>query len=334
MLKCVQLMAATSNTDRPRSSRWAERRQVSGGTDTHRHVARPEASGAARAVAERLARVCLPGGRESTHTQRGFALLIVLWILVLLALLVTQLTVAGRVEARIAANLRSGAAAEAAADGAVYEALFHLLDGSARHWNIGGAPHQVRIANGVVLIRIRSEAGKVNPNTASEALLAALLRNVGADPQRAAAVAAAIINWRTPGLLPQLVVATTAEYRAAGREYGPPGSPFQSLDELGLVLGMTPELLERLIPHLSIYQDSNPVPVAADPIVLKAITEAAGADSGAVGLGNTGAAPAVSITAEVREADGSSFIRHAIIRIQPTADGRPYQILAWGTPAS
>jgi len=327
-------MAATSNTDRPRSSRWARRRQVSGGTNTHRHVARPEASGAARAVAERLvARVCRPGGRESAQTQRGFALLIVLWILVLLALLVTQLTAAGRVEARIAANLRSGAAAEAAADGAVYEALFHVLDGSVRHWNIGGAPHQVRIANGVVLIRIRSEAGKVNPNTASEALLAALLRNVGADPQSAAAVAAAIINWRTRDLPPQLVVATTAEYRAAGREYGPPGAPFQSLDELGLVLGMTPELLERLIPHLSIYQDSNPVPVAADSIVLKAITEAAGADSD-VDLGNTGAAPVVSITAEAREADGSSFIRHAIIRIQPTADGRPYQILAWGTPAS
>ena len=329
-------MAATSDTDQPRSSRSAKRRQVSGDADTHRRLARPEASGAAaRVIAERvIARICLPRGRESSHTQRGFALLIVLWMLVLLALLVTQLTVAGRVEARIAANLRSGAKAEAAADGAVYQALFQLLDGSARHWNIGGAPHQVRIANGVVLIRIRSEAGKVNPNTASEALLAALLRNVGADPQRAAAVAAAIINWRTADLLPQLVVATTAEYRAAGRDYAPPGAPFQSVDELGLVLGMTPELLERLIPYLSIYQDSNPDPAAADPIVLKAITEATGLDNGVVGWGNASAAPVVSITAEAREADGSSFIRHAIIRLQPAADGRPYQILAWGTPAS
>src|SRR5277367_4288128 len=86
----------------------------------------------------------VPAEREPPHAQRGFALLIVLWTLVLLVLLVTQLTAAGRTETRIAANLRSGAAAEAAAEGAVYEALFHLLDSSAGHWNVDGAIHQVR----------------------------------------------------------------------------------------------------------------------------------------------------------------------------------------------
>jgi general secretion pathway protein K len=259
--------------------------------------------------------------------------LIVLWTLVLLVLLVTQLTAAGRRETRIAANLRSGAAAEAAADGAVYEALFHLEDSSAGHWNVDGTLHRVRVPHGVATIRIRSEAGKVNPNTAPVALMAALLHNLGVEPQMAATVAAAIINWRTSDLPPQLVVATAAQYRAAGRDYGPPGAPFESLDELGLVLGMTPALLERLIPHLSIYQGGDPTPAAADPIVLRALAEAAGADSTMVGAGGGGAAP-VSITAEVREVDGSVFVRHAIIRMQPTADGRPYQILAWDTPAS
>jgi general secretion pathway protein K len=270
----------------------------------------------------------------SPAVQRGFALLIVLWTMVLLALLVTQLTAAGRVETRIAANLRSGAAAEAAADGAAYEALFRLLDGSPRHWNMDGAVHRIRIPNGVVAVQIQNEAGKVNPNAASAALLAALLRNLGADPERAAAVAAAITNWRTSDLQPQLLVAGAAQYRAAGREYGPPGAPFQSLDELGLVLGMTPELLAGLVPHLSIYQQGSPAVAAADPVVLQAIAETGGVDDDTLDAGDTSAAPVVSITADARAADGAAFIRHTVIRIQPAADGRPYQILAWDAPGS
>jgi Tfp pilus assembly protein PilX len=59
--------------------------------------------------------------RRRTH-ERGFALLIVLWALVLLTLVFTQLVSAGRGEAELTANLRAGATAEAAAD-----AVFGLI---------------------------------------------------------------------------------------------------------------------------------------------------------------------------------------------------------------
>jgi len=287
-------------------------------------------AGGLRPAANAPSTVSAEGG--SPQVQHGFALLIVLWTLVLLALLVTQLTAAGRVETRIAANLRSGAVAEAAADGAVYEALFRLLDGSARHWNTDGSVHRISTPNGVAAVTIRNEAGKVNPNTAPVALLAALLHNVGADPQRAATVAAAIAGWRTNDLPPQLATAGAAQYRAAGRNYGPPGAPFESLDELGLVLGMTPDLLARLIPHLSIYQGGAPVGAAADPIVRQAIAEAGGVGNNPVDAGDPGATPVVSITAEAHAADGSTFTRRAIILIQPTTDGRPYRMLNWEAP--
>jgi len=76
----------------------------------------------------------LPG----TARQRGFALLIVLWSMALLALIGTRITAAGHVEAQLATNLRANAIAEAAADGAVFEALFHFMDGSAGHWPAAG----------------------------------------------------------------------------------------------------------------------------------------------------------------------------------------------------
>ena len=55
--------------------------------------------------------------------ERGFALLLVLWTLVLLSLIVTGMVSAGRVEAQLASNLRAAAVAEAAADGAVHQGL-------------------------------------------------------------------------------------------------------------------------------------------------------------------------------------------------------------------
>ena len=57
------------------------------------------------------------------NRQRGFALLIVLWTMGLLALLVAQFTATGRGEVQMATNLRANAVTQAAADGAVYEAM-------------------------------------------------------------------------------------------------------------------------------------------------------------------------------------------------------------------
>jgi general secretion pathway protein K len=59
----------------------------------------------------------------AVSSQRGFALLIVLWTMVLLALLVAQFTTTGRTEVQVATNLRANAATEAAADGAIYQTI-------------------------------------------------------------------------------------------------------------------------------------------------------------------------------------------------------------------
>ena len=120
----------------------------------------------------------------------GFALIIVLWTVVLLTLLVTQIEQAGQSESRLALNLRRAAALQAEADGAIAIGAFHLISGTPSAWTVDGQVRDVRVADdgftNSVVLRIEDEAGKVDLNTAPAPLLQALLTTVGADPTSAA----------------------------------------------------------------------------------------------------------------------------------------------------
>src|SRR6201995_2946894 len=107
----------------------------------------------------------------------------------------THMMAAGRTETRIAANFVANADAETQADGAVVETIFRMVDSSDSHWDIGG-PYGLRMRQAKATVTIASESGKVNPNTASQQMLAALISAVGAQPSQAAAVSQAILDWR------------------------------------------------------------------------------------------------------------------------------------------
>src|SRR6201999_1044544 len=97
-------------------------------------------------------------GRSDAMKRRledGFALVIVLWTLVLLTLLVSGLTASGRGEVKLAENLRDAAVAEAATDGATQEAIFRLVAGQ---WAPTAVPHDMRFGGAVVTVRIQDEA--------------------------------------------------------------------------------------------------------------------------------------------------------------------------------
>jgi general secretion pathway protein K len=122
---------------------------------------------------------------------RGFALLIVLWALVLLSLVFTQIVAAGRSQTNLAANLRAAAVVRTEADGMLYQAIFHVLDPSPAGWPADGATRTVRLAGASAAITVVDLAGRINPNTAPAPLLAALLAQLGADRTTAQAIAAA-----------------------------------------------------------------------------------------------------------------------------------------------
>jgi general secretion pathway protein K len=272
-----------------------------------------------------------PGPREG-----GFALLLVLWSLALLALIGTQVSATGRAEALLAANLRAAAMAEAAADGAVHQAIFRLLAPAAQRWPADGLAREVALPGGATaLLRIESERGKVNPNLATAPLLQALLQQLGADPRTAAGLAAASLDWRTAGLRPRPGGAKEPQYRAAGLAWAPPGRPFETLEEMGLVLGMTPPLLAGLAPFLSIHQPAEPDPRLAAPPVLQALRTAQGTEEELAA--DPDAAEVVTVTAAVALPGGARFTRRAVVRLGPGGQGpegrnRGWQVLEWGVP--
>ena len=212
------------------------------------------------------------------------------------------------------------AEAEAAADGAVQEAAFHLVDTGPGHWAADGRPRTLRYARATVRLRLDSEAGKLNPNTASPALLAALLGVAGTDSRTVAAIAEVIVSWR---YLTAQGGGLILRYRAAGLDYAPPGARFQSLDELGLVLGMTPALLERLCPDLSLFHDGNSDPSRTTPAVQEALRRVGVAADAGTGPDDD----AVTVTAAAEGQDGTRFTRRAVLQLGAGRDGSLFRVL-------
>lgn len=262
--------------------------------------------------------------RRGRPHERGFALLIVLWSLALLALLGTRVTSAGRTEAQLARNMRDAAVAEAAADGAVHQAVFHLLDRSEGRWVADGRARRIDGAGVSISVLPQNPAGLVNPNSAPPALMAALIREVGGDPRAAPTIAAAIFDWRTPGQIASPGGAKARDYAAAGRAFAPPGKPFTDVDEMGAVLGMTPALLAALRPHLSLHNFGRIELAFANPVVLRAL---AAAGVGQPKLDQVG--PVVLLRADATLANGAGFTRRAVVLLTPATDGRPFRILSW-----
>jgi general secretion pathway protein K len=211
-----------------------------------------------------------------TGRRRGFALLIVLWTVGFLALLGTQIVAAGRSDTRLTDNLKQEAVLQAATDGAVARVMFAIMAAHDPSIRPDGLVRQMRIGQTPVLVRIQNEADRINLNTASGALLRAFVIQLGEPPAFADQIAAAILDWRTAGANPRPGGAKATDYRAAGRSYGPPEAPFQSVDELADVLGVSPALYARMEPHLTVLTDSDPDMSTRDPIVARALADAAG----------------------------------------------------------
>src|SRR5262249_14407561 len=146
---------------------------------------------------------------------------------------------------------------------------------------------------------------------APKELLAGLFTSLGAAPQAAQDYADRIIAWRSPANSDNTALDSEAAlYRAAGRPYGPRRGPFLHVAELWLVLGPPPQLIERALPYLTIFngqagidlEDAAPAVLAALPGMTPAIlsnvlnARAAGANGQALLEALGSARPAAAVT--------------------------------------
>jgi general secretion pathway protein K len=279
-------------------------------------------------------------------TQRGAALLLVLWLLVLLTGIIAVFALGARTEGLQGRTLARGAAARYAAEAGIEVAAFHMqgAGGDAR-WVPDGRANDFSFAGHQLRVRVVDESAKVDLNVAPPDLLVGLMQAVGVDLERARKLSGAIQDWRDgDDLLNAEGGAEDPQYAAAKLPYGAKDRPFETLSELRLVLGMDPALFAKLRPHLTVYSGlARPNPAFASKQVLQAlglneaqVAQALGQrEPPPPGAGAGAAAPVqgtgtYSISSRATRPDGTRVQVQAAIRIGGGGGfGQLYLPLSW-----
>lgn len=210
------------------------------------------------------------------RNQRGWALISVLWTTAMLGMMAAatqDLTVTSvRTERRALAR----AHLENDLDAAVARAVLALDDSRIdQRWRVDGYPYTFTYDRIPMTVTIQDEDGKFDLNEADDDTLAPLFQSAGMDASHAASLADRIVEWRsevTSDDVHTLHGGTDADYASAGLPWRPRHADFQTVSELRLVLGMTPQLFDRVRPAITVYsRNDSPDEDVAPEIVLNAL---------------------------------------------------------------
>ena len=240
---------------------------------------------------------------------------------------------------------------KAAANAGIQRALYELskpISASGR-WTPDGTSRDWTYQDASVNISMTDETAQIDINTANAELLRGLFLSQGLSADEATALVDAIADWKDPDTLKRLNGAEEPEYLAAGLAYKPSNAPFQSIEELNRVLGMTPALYARIAPLITVYSRQPGVYAQIAPrAVLRAIPhvtdeqvdlylqqrELARAGNAALPIFTPGAAylstgsGVIRLRAEASRSDGTRFVREAAV-LQLGNPLRPFALLLW-----
>ena len=273
------------------------------------------------------------------------AILYVLWGVALLSMIAVSFLSTGNVSYRLSRNALEAAQWDAAADAALSRAVLALLDSRPeRRWRVDGVAQDFMFGDIKMRIAIQDELGRIDLNHADQSLLGGLFQSAGLGSPAASGLVDKILDWRDANPARRLNGAKDQDYRSAGYDYGPRNAPFQSVDELKLVMGMSSDLYKRVEPALTVYSGRqfldpqfalreallalptmNANTVAAVMAGRASQTARAGTIDPAISLNGR----AFSIRTELARADGAE-VREVVVRLtgQPH---HPYWVVSWKT---
>jgi general secretion pathway protein K len=204
------------------------------------------------------------------RNARGFIVVVVLWILAALTALVLIYLTFVATTAAVVRGSTERVQNEALATAAVELAAYQLtaLKEDARPTS---GTFNSRLGTGKLTVTYRSEAARIDLNAAPKGLLAGLMTGLGADPPDAAAYADRIIAWRTP-VKGGDGDPENAFYLASGVAYIPRHAPFPLAEELWLVRGIPPLVVEQMLPFVTVFSNMASVNILeAAPQVVAAL---------------------------------------------------------------
>ena len=305
----------------------------------------------------------------------GVALIAVLWVLALLSVLAAAVVVGGRTDIALAGNLAGAARAQALPDGAVRRVALALADQARQRrsrrdedevadeapldttltldilieknlqWPVDATPVALEVGDETVIVEAQDEGGLIDVGTASETLVAGLFRAVGVEDAEAVVLAAAIAEFVDTDDDVRSDGAEAFHYRAAGLPE-PTNQPFQALEEVLAVLGMSHELYLLIAPAITVYSKRPGIdPAVAPPLALSALDDyvptESPTDRATIRSGDPTDPQLLDVDRNTRRsrgrvfriratatlASGAEFIREAVIRLG--GRGAPYTVVRW-----
>jgi general secretion pathway protein K len=290
----------------------------------------------------------------SPSPDQGFALLLVIWVLALLAVLAASVAADSRSEAVIARNRLAVAQARGLADAGIVLAVAGLIDPNpATRWRADGHPQSIRYGDGSAALTVQDEGGKIDLNSAPIELIGGLLDEFGVAPDERSAITNGILERRQELATPNSLVPSRADLLGGAGMTDLGKQPFADDSELRLIPGMTRATYERLLPFVTVYSMSPTInPMTATREVLLGIP---GINAQEVGFflvsrdqtATSAEKPplsgvdryiriadlgAVTITAAATIGSGASFSREVVAMLSPNLAIQPYRILRWRQP--
>ncbi len=191
---------------------------------------------------------CLHPARHKR--QDGIALVLVLWLVALLSIMVAGFSYAMRTETWLTIHGIESAQARSLAEAGLWLAVGDLLSPEAeRRWSADGTEVETEFDNEKIRLRIQDEAGKIALNEADDELLLGLLKTATATDSKALFLRNAILDWRD----------ADQQARSPGTEdnpstgYNAKDGPFNSIEELRRVAGMTDKIYGKISKALTIH---------------------------------------------------------------------------------
>jgi general secretion pathway protein K len=286
--------------------------------------------------------------RYRHRTARGFIVVAVLWILAALSALVLIYLTYVTNTAVVVAGSTDRVEADALATAGVELAAYKLVGIKEAERPTSGT-FNAKVGAGKVSVTFRSEAARIDLNVAPKNLLAGLMVGLGASPSNAAGYADRILAWRAPSETgdddPE-----NSFYRTSGVAYMPRHAPFPASEELWLVQGIPPLVVEKMLPFVTVFNnlpainilDAAPQVVAALPGMTPENLQAVLSQRGDPALdprsllgmagGGEGATLAASkayrVTVGVELGSRRHTTAEAVILLLESGD-QPYRVLSW-----
>jgi general secretion pathway protein K len=226
------------------------------------------------------------------HDERGVALLLAILVLALLVALILEFDSDARREYREAAAFRDNFKATVLTRAAVQAARAVLQQDHLRDKQTGqmydstmdlwAFPIQkYAIGDGLMTAQIEDERSKVNLNDLAAAVdpnvkktkvlrLKRLFTLLQINPD----LVDAIVDWVDTDDIPEATGAESVYYQALRPSYRAANAPLQTLREIRLIKGMTPEIVDKLLQYVTVYPQDGESRIninTADVLVLQAL---------------------------------------------------------------